>query len=812
MKRNRHLFKKTVVLLLCMGILTGCGQQKEENASLLTKDWGEKEVESGVQEKESVVLETEMYPKEETVEESVHTKELTEWSKPAVLTLDEKELEIGEQEISYGQLKISFPTDISVEVKESEKEGTTVDLNGAQEWYEYSSSPLPPRLRFRHYKAEYEKEEGKMTLISALLDLFSGAQIRTDYLNEEEGEYCFLIEDGMEDGQVNHYSLNNYAFVRGEDLYLVEEWRVERDYSFRHLLEDEQTVEWKDSGKTIPCSGDYGFYRAGLVYMKVTAEKDFTFLCVYDESDRDDRALTLWLDGYFGTPYQYVENLGAVIDRADFKDLNFDGFPDLDANKRFYLWNHEKKEYEVSENGEEEYEFPWTYYMELIPETQTIWSYDISRIEDSFEPAEKMEFLWQWEGNKLVKRRECKFTESGEGVRIIATDYYADTILFDEFVSAEEWKESAGKVQALYERFYDGYAPAETYGLQHSYWSGEEYIPKELVEKIAASMRNGTELECLKAMMNDRELTNEEKIALAETNPDLRLEIITTQSLLMVLTDVDNDGINDIFAQSYYGGSGGFVDFILFKGKEDGSFEGSDRFGSVMQEFGIIFFEGKNYLCRTDFDYGKKQYNGFSVSCYEDGKIAETVELRLTADSYDIRVTGCDESYGDLAEDIRNNVLSYKKDIDAYENVLGSAEEATKEDPEITWKFQCDLDNDGIKELYEKRIWTTSNMGTVDGLSMWGEDDTDDGMKQAAEAVYSGEGNPIMMWVDAWQGKNIVTVMYRTGLEDFDIVGYFVREDGYEQVYRIEAAAVYGVKEEHMSPYAGDYYGPDLMG
>ena len=70
-----------------------------------------------------------------------------------------------------------------------------------------------------------------------------------------------------------------------------------------------------------------------------------------------------------------------------------------------------------------------------------------------------------------------------------------------------------------------------------------------------------------------------------------------------------------------------------------------------MQEFGIISFEGKNYLCRTDFDYGKKQYNGFSVSCYEDGKIVETVIIRLSADSYNIKVTECDERYTDLAQD-----------------------------------------------------------------------------------------------------------------------------------------------------------------
>ena len=802
MKRSGRIHQKTIIVLLCMGILTGCGQRKEENASLLTNDLEKKETENSAQETETVSSETEIYTEEETSKDSAHTKELQEWSKPAVLTLDEKELEIGKQEISYGQLKISFPTEISVEVKESEAEGTTVDLNGAQEWYEYNFSPLPPRLRFLHYKVEYEKEAGKMTLISALLDLFPDAGIRTGYLNEEEREYCFLIEDG----QLQHNAMLHYAMVRGEDLYLVEEWRVEKNYSFRYLLEDEKTVEWKDSGKTIQGSEEYGFYRTGLKYMKVITEKDFTFLCVNDESNRDNRALTFWLDGYFGTPYQYIENLGAVIDSEDFKDLNFDGFPDFDADKRFYLWNHEKKEFEVSENGEEEHGFPWTYSMELFPETKTIWSYDISLVEDSFELAERMEFLWQWEENKLVKRRECRVTESEEGVRIVATDHEEDVILFDELVNADEWEESGGKVQALYERFYDGYVPKETYGLRHSYWSGEEYVPKGLVEKIGASLLNGTAAECLEAMGHGRELTGEEILTLAETNPDLRIEAVAAQSVVMVRADVDNDGIHDILARSYYGGSGGLADFILFKGKADGTFAGSDRFGSVIQKFGIISFEGKNYLYRKEFDYERNYHNGFSVACYVDGKIAEMVMIRLTAEAYDTNIAECDETYEGLAEDTVNRVFSYKEKIDRYQNVIGSAEEKTGEGQEI----QCDPDNDGIMEVYEKEICQTEKMGNV--LSMQERTVTDKGMEQVKEAVFGKEGNPVMMWVDACQEKNIVTVMYRTGLEDFEIIGYFVTEDGYEQVYRIEAAAIYGVRQERKSPYTEEYQGPDLMG
>lgn len=795
MKRNRRLYQKIVILFLCMGMLTGCGRKGTDQSSLI------------VDKKEKSEISTQGI----TGQDEIHTQETvlkqTEAEKieTAVLTLEEEELEIREQGMAYGNLNLTFPTKITVTVVESEKEGTTVEWDGAQKWDEYASSLIAPRLRFLHYRAEYGKLEANanISLLSALLDLFPDAEIRVGYTSEYSKERSFLIEDGL---------YEYYALMRGKDLYLVEEMRAEKNYAFWHIFGEQNFVCWKDSNEKIPRHGEF---ETRSKYMKVRPEEGYSFLCRFSEYDSTERTMVFWREGYYDVAYQQIDYVG-VIDREDFRDLNFDGFPDWDdgTGEKFYLWDHGKKKYVASESSGGE-GFPWTYSMKLFPETQTIWSYDVSFEEDSFELVGKTEFLWQWEGNRLVKRRECKFTESDRGVRITATDCDAGVVcvvLFDEFISAGEWEESAGKVQALYERFYVGYVPEETYGLQHSYWSGKEYVPGELVEKIADSMQNGTESECLEAMMNDRELTDEEKSALAETNPDLRLEIISAQSLLMVEADVDHDGINDIFAQSYYGGSGGFVDFILFKGKEDGSFEGSDRFGSVMQEFGIISFEGRNYLCRTDFDYGKKQYNGFSVSCYEDGKIVETVMIRLSADSYDVKVTECDERYTDLAQDSMSKALLYKNDIDAYENVLGSAEEGTEENPEMTWEFQCDLDNDGRKEVYGKKIWTTSNMGTVDGLSMQGEDEDDEGMKQAEEAVFSGEGNPIMMWVDAWKGKNIVTVMYRTGLEDFEIVGYYVKEDGYEQVYRIEAAAVYGVKTERESPYTEEYYGPEFMG
>lgn len=786
-------------MLLCMGMLTGCGSQNTaQETSLLTSNRNAIQNETAIHNGEAIPAPSEKksFAREEI--QSSHPQNPAMPAAPAVFTPDEEELEIGEQEISYGQITVHFPTEITVETEKAENGGTTVHLMDAREWYEYCSSPLPPRIRFLHYKADYEKEEERRILLSALLELIPDSKISIGYSNRHDREYCFQIESG---------DFIYYALIRDEDLYLIEEIKTEQHYSFSYLLKEIDAVSWKNTGKTIVCDGRFNISGTDFAYTKVTAEDDYRFLCVYDGNNKENRTLTLWLDGYFVTAYQQLAPLGHSPAPENFKDLNFDGYPDIDAGDIYYLWNHEKKIYEAADIPEKEYDClrPWN--IKLFPETKTIWSYDISYVEDSYELAEETEFLWQWEGNRLVRKRECRFTETDEGVQILAVDSKTNHILVDEFISDEKWKESAGRLQAMYESFYDGMAPKEAYGLRHLYQSPQKYIPKELVTEITSSMQNGTEQEYLKGKINDRELAEKEMLSLAGKNMDIRLEVISASSTQMVEADVDNDGKNDILAQSYYGGSGGFTDFILFQGQEDETFQGSHRFHSVMQEFGILGFQGKNYLCRTDFDYNKKIYNGFSISCYVDGKIAETVRLRLIPDTYDIRITEYSEPYRDLAEKTLDQALTYKEYVDNYEIIMGNAEQ----EPEKGKGYQCDLDNDGKLDTYIKYIWTPSNMGTTDGLIFQiYEEDYD--LEQVREAVFSEESPAIMMWADAYHGKNVITVMYRTGLDDFVLAGYLAGKDGYEKVYRITAAVTYGVEERRMSPYNENYRGADLAG
>lgn len=251
------------------------------------------------------------------------------------------------------------------------------------------------------------------------------------------------------------------------------------------------------------------------------------------------------------------------------------------------------------------------------------------------------------------------------------------------------------------------------------------------------------------------------------------------------------------------------ADFVLFKGQPDGTYKGTTSFSSVMQEFGVIQYNGKNYLCTTDFNYSKKIYNGLTIYCYEDGKQVEEAVLRLTPESYEVKIDECaDETYENLAESTAEQSLSYKKLVDTYENVLGGAEQCIEVDDKKGCK--SDIDNDGSMETYSKWIWTPSNMGTSEGLVFDASDEEEDaGSEQAGEAIHYGAGEesePIMMWVDASERGNIVSVMYRTGLDDFEIIGYLVSESGYEKVYRITADVLYKVTANRNSPYQKPYH------
>lgn len=169
------------------------------------------------------------------------------------------------------------------------------------------------------------------------------------------------------------------------------------------------------------------------------------------------------------------------------------------------------------------------------------------------------------------------------GIR--AYDKSIDDVIFDEKLTLEEWDDdNTGRKKALYERFYDGLAPKEYFYPDED--KNQAKVPRGLLDKITDAMMSGTELETLKAMINSVELTKEEVYALAEMSDEIRGNVLESYQIgdyLLATADVDNDGIEDIIGEFYWGGSGGYVDYILFQGQEDGTYKQTDRCNPLCQ-------------------------------------------------------------------------------------------------------------------------------------------------------------------------------------------------------------------------------------
>lgn len=328
------------------------------------------------------------------------------------------------------------------------------------------------------------------------------------------------------------------------------------------------------------------------------------------------------------------------------------------------------------------------------------------------------ESLWQWNETTFAKKRECTAEIREDEVRIWAYEDSADNIMFDESFSLEEWDNGRGSnedIRALYRQFYDGLVPEGYFYAEET--DGQERIPQGLLDAITEAMMDGTELPTLKAMMNSVELTKEECYAVAQDNDDIRVNVLETWTYGYVLAkaDADNDGIEDIFGEFSGGGTDGTGHFVLFQGQPDGTYVETERFGSAREEFGVIEYDGKHYLIRTLYDYGKKLYNGFSVKVFEEGVCAEEAELMFYVTDYEITLVSCEDGYRALAGDVMENAALYDRLVEDGEIIVGSAEgpSQTLDD----YKYQCDLDNDGEPEYYNKYIWTSSNAYTRDELS-----------------------------------------------------------------------------------------------
>lgn len=406
---------------------------------------------------------------------------------------------------------------------------------------------------------------------------------------------------------------------------------------------------------------------------------------------------------------------------------------------------------------------------------------------------DERETLWKWTGNTLMKERACNAQMGGERVQICISDGSSDNEMFECNVALEEYREGSEKVQLFYKRFYENMVPAETFTNVHSIKYDREnivYIPQEFLDFVVDAMLNGTEVKNLKPMLNDRELSEEEILSIAENNIDLRQTVIDKtwrNPYLMVMADGDNDGIPDIIARESYGGSDGSVAFVFYQGQEDGTFQQTDVFSAMREEFGIFSYKGKNYLLRTLFDYDKKIYNGLSITYYMEGKHVEEAVLMRVPKNYKTILTECvQEKYQSYAEQIAIKSLLYKIWLEEENSITGNSEQKLAD----YGMYQCDLNNDGVMDTYQKELWEPSNINICEYLYFDGDGEAIAPVKKMLDFL---EGTPIMMWIDLVQDKNIINVISQTGLEDFTITGFLVQDFEYERLYEIRVDVTYAI-------------------
>ncbi|SFR57680.1 hypothetical protein [Anaeromicropila populeti] len=340
---------------------------------------------------------------------------------------------------------------------------------------------------------------------------------------------------------------------------------------------------------------------------------------------------------------------------------------------------------------------------------------------------------------------QSKIRASYEGQELLRLDFTART---------------HAQVQDM-EEYYSGMNVEELF-------SHSSLIPEELCELILDAMEQGTEQETFTPLIVDTDISQEEFCS--ETG----LEWDGMESAYPVRVDADNDGVQDLIAQCYWGGSAGYSSMEFCKKSEDGQYKQTSTLACLIQEFGFLQYKGKQYLLMTEFDYNTKCYSGNTLYLYENGILADGKVFSFVVDDYDM-----DTVFEDAAFEEINSVkkaLSNKKmpDILFHQDgvICGSAE--TKYDSDASeYEYSSDLNNDGKQEYYNKSMWYPSNMGTVMCCSYEFENSMiiDDLCNRLSGEM--GNGTLYTFWLDKVNGKNILYLYYGKDL-DYTLYAYLI--------------------------------------
>lgn len=708
--------------------------------------------------------------KEETVPGPDMQKKPVEAAK---LTWEEVPVELTDREFTFGAMHVALPEKSTWEYETREDGTASVCLSAADK------PSFLKEMYFTHYRVTWE-DTWELKL----------AALEMTGLNEAEWFFCleeekpinrtFGIEMTDEENRKNYYVL-----VQEEDLYLLEDNDTER-YKIRFGDGQEDNLTWDDIGGFIARETGYSLYRLG--------GRNNAFLEEYRPWSGDGFVF-LYQNGDFEKPAQiFGGNVGVH------EDINFDGCYDIATydkekeERKYLLWSEAEGHFVESVVPQDEY-FSFRIGQDMLEEFGTIWEYDFEWNEDTWEERSATEKLYRWEGTVLKEKRRIISEIKEEEVFVELTVPENGECIASGTFPREGWQKDP-QVRKLYEQFYEGYAPQEYYYTFHVAPGKEKCIPDSLADSLSRALTEGSESAFLNAVKGAEKLSDEEMeeagLHCAEIADLLwEREEYSGMSIEMVQADLDNDGVEDIYAAVYSGGSGGFTDYTLYRGIEGGGYrETGHGSGTYWNPFMVVCWNGKNYICRSEQDYNKKIKNRLVLEGYRDGKMVEAVFLSFVQGRTEISVQSCEEGYQESAEKERARAEENFEQTEAFREVVGDVEQRVGS---IT--FRGDVDNDGTAEVYRKYIWLPSNMGTVSILEFEMVEEAEEKTPETAihQAIFENiekRGIPIMFWIDRQGAENIVNVMYRTDLYDYVIEGYLPKDTGdYESLYLIEKSS-----------------------
>lgn len=298
-------------------------------------------------------------------------------------------------------------------------------------------------------------------------------------------------------------------------------------------------------------------------------------------------------------------------------------------------------------------------------------------------------------------------------------------------------------------------------------------IPKELAELILGAMSKEEEETTFTPLRVGTEISQEEFCNLTG------LSLEETEAAFALKVDVDNDGIEDLVGQIFWGGTGGFSSMQLYKGSKDGSYELTSSMECLLQDYSFLSYQGKNYLLMKQFNYYTKYYSGYTLYLYESGILADGMSFTFEIIDYEMKIISESTNFVGI-EQIKKTLCNKNmpKILENNDGVIYGTAESIDESYETGYRYSSDIDNDGKTEKYDKYMWYPSNMGTVMQGNYEFEDSTvlDNLCNRLAEIME--EYRFYTFWVDKVEGKNVIYLYYGKNL-DYSLYAFLIEQYRY---------------------------------